>query len=39
LTAEEQLANGVDGSTIRLSVGIEDRRDIIADIERALLSS
>jgi O-acetylhomoserine (thiol)-lyase len=36
LTPEEQRANGVDGSTIRFSVGIEDKRDIIADIEQAL---
>ncbi len=36
LTAQEQLANGVDGSTIRFSVGIEDKTDIIADIEQAL---
>ncbi|HKU66715.1 MAG TPA: O-acetylhomoserine aminocarboxypropyltransferase/cysteine synthase family protein [Candidatus Baltobacteraceae bacterium] len=36
LTQEEQLANGVDGSTIRFSVGIEDKADIIADIEQAL---
>ncbi|HLI97684.1 MAG TPA: O-acetylhomoserine aminocarboxypropyltransferase/cysteine synthase family protein [Candidatus Baltobacteraceae bacterium] len=36
LTVEEQRANGVDGSTIRFSVGIEDRSDIIADIEQAL---
>ncbi|HET6894609.1 MAG TPA: O-acetylhomoserine aminocarboxypropyltransferase/cysteine synthase family protein [Candidatus Baltobacteraceae bacterium] len=36
LTPQEQLANGVDGSTIRFSVGIEDKTDIIADIEQAL---
>ena len=36
LTQQEQLANGVDGSTIRFSIGIEDKRDIIADIEQAL---
>lgn len=36
LTDEERLANGVDGSTIRFSVGIEDKADIIADIEQAL---
>jgi O-acetylhomoserine (thiol)-lyase len=36
LTAEEQQANGVDASTIRLSVGIEDRDDIIADLDQAL---
>lgn len=36
LTPQERLANGVDESTIRFSVGIEDKRDIIADIEQAL---
>jgi O-acetylhomoserine (thiol)-lyase len=36
LTDAERLANGVDGSTIRFSVGIEDKADIIADIEQAL---
>ncbi len=34
---DEQLAEaGVDPSLIRLSVGIEDVKDIIADIEQAL---
>ncbi|HUY11760.1 MAG TPA: PLP-dependent transferase, partial [Candidatus Dormibacteraeota bacterium] len=36
LTARERLASGIDESTIRLSVGIEDIEDIIADLERAL---
>jgi O-acetylhomoserine (thiol)-lyase len=36
LTAEEQLATGVTPDLIRLSVGIEDILDIIADIEQAL---
>ena len=36
LSPEEQRANGVDGATIRFSVGIEDKRDIIEDIEQAL---
>ncbi len=36
LSDAERLANGVDGSTIRFSVGIEDKLDIIADIEQAL---
>ena len=36
LTPEERLQSGVDDSTIRLSVGIEDKRDIIADLEQAL---
>lgn len=39
LTPQERLDNGVDESTIRFSVGIEDKRDIIADIEQALSSS
>jgi O-acetylhomoserine (thiol)-lyase len=36
LTPEERLQSDVDESTIRLSVGIEDKRDIIADLEQAL---
>lgn len=36
LTAEERLLSGVDASTIRLSVGIEDINDIIADLRQAL---
>ena len=36
LTPAEQLVNGVDPGTVRLSVGIEDRQDIIADLEQAL---
>lgn len=36
LSAEEQLATGVSPDFIRLSVGIEDVKDIIADIEQAL---
>jgi O-acetylhomoserine (thiol)-lyase len=36
LTPQERLQSGVDESTIRLSVGIEDKRDIIADLDRAL---
>ncbi|HVA29510.1 MAG TPA: O-acetylhomoserine aminocarboxypropyltransferase/cysteine synthase [Candidatus Baltobacteraceae bacterium] len=36
LSPDERLQSGVDGSTIRLSVGIEDVRDIIADLEQAL---
>jgi O-acetylhomoserine (thiol)-lyase len=35
LSDEERLANGVDDSTIRFSVGIEDCQDIIADIDQA----
>ncbi|MFN2459171.1 MAG: O-acetylhomoserine aminocarboxypropyltransferase/cysteine synthase family protein [Candidatus Velthaea sp.] len=36
LTIEEQMASGVSPDTIRLSVGIEDARDIIADLQQAL---
>ncbi len=36
LQPHERLHSGIDESTIRLSIGIEDRRDIIADLEQAL---
>jgi O-acetylhomoserine (thiol)-lyase len=36
LSEAERLENGVDGSTVRLSIGIEDPADIIADLEQAL---
>ena len=36
LSPSQQQASGVEASTIRLSVGIEDSRDIIADLEQAL---
>ena len=36
LTAEEQKATGVTEDYIRLSVGIEDPEDIIADLDQAL---
>ena len=36
LTKEEQATTGVTPDLIRLSVGIEDIRDILADIENAL---
>lgn len=35
LTPAQRAENGIDASTIRLSVGIEDAEDIIADLERA----
>ncbi len=38
LTEEEKLAGGVTDDLIRLSVGIEDIEDIIADLEGALES-
>lgn len=36
LSPEEQLASGVSPDFIRLSIGIEDVKDIVADIEQAL---
>ncbi len=39
LTEEEQKATGVTPDFIRLSIGIEDPDDIIADIEKALKAS
>jgi O-acetylhomoserine (thiol)-lyase len=36
LTTEEQLSTGVTPELVRLSVGIEDVRDIIDDLDRAL---
>ncbi len=36
LTVEEQAATGVTPDFIRLSVGIEDVEDIIADLDQAL---
>jgi O-acetylhomoserine (thiol)-lyase len=36
LTEEEQMSTGVSPDLIRLSVGIEDIRDILADLENAL---
>jgi len=39
LSAEEQLSTGVTADFIRLSVGIEDAGDIIADIDQALQAS
>jgi O-acetylhomoserine (thiol)-lyase len=39
LTEQEQIATGVTPDFIRLSVGIEDVEDLIADIEQALKAS
>ena len=36
LSAEEQVASGVTADFIRLSIGLENVKDIIADIEQAL---
>ena len=39
LTPEEQKATGVSPEFVRVSVGIEDVRDIIADLDQALKTS
>lgn len=39
LTAEEQKATGTTPDMVRLSVGIEDVRDILADLDQALAKS
>lgn len=39
LSAEEQLAAGVTPDFVRVSTGIEDIEDIIADIDQALIAS
>jgi O-acetylhomoserine (thiol)-lyase len=36
LSKAERLESGINDATIRLSIGIEDRRDIIADLSQAL---
>ena len=36
LKAEEQMATGVTPDFLRLSIGIEDAKDVIADIDQAL---
>jgi O-acetylhomoserine (thiol)-lyase len=36
LTAEEQASSGVTPDYIRLSIGIEDKADLIADLDQAL---
>ncbi len=39
LTPEEQVRTGVTPEYVRLSVGIEDVRDIITDLDQALKAS
>ena len=36
LTPEQQASSGVTGDLVRLSVGIEEVDDIIADLDQAL---
>ena len=39
LTEEERQAVGITPGLIRISVGLEDLRDVIADVEQALEAS
>jgi O-acetylhomoserine (thiol)-lyase len=39
LTAEEKEAAGVTDDMVRLSVGIEDADDIVADLDQAIESA
>jgi O-acetylhomoserine (thiol)-lyase len=39
LTAEEQAATGVTPELVRLSIGIEDIRDILADLDQAIFAA
>ncbi len=39
LTVEEQAATGVTPDLVRLSVGIEDIRDILADLDQAIATA
>jgi O-acetylhomoserine (thiol)-lyase len=39
LTVEEQAATGVVPELVRLSVGIEDIRDILADLDQAIAAA
>lgn len=39
LSAEEQAATGVTPELVRLSIGIEDLRDILADLDQAIESA
>ena len=36
LTADEKLAAGVSDGLLRVSIGLEDPADIVADFEQAL---
>ena len=39
LTPEEQIASGVTDDFVRLSIGLENVEDIIADLDQALRAS
>jgi O-acetylhomoserine (thiol)-lyase len=39
LTPEEQVSTGVSDDFVRLSIGLEDVKDIIADLDQAILKS
>jgi cystathionine beta-lyase/cystathionine gamma-synthase len=36
MTAQDQLAVGIDDSLLRLSIGLEDTNDVLADLQHAL---
>jgi O-acetylhomoserine (thiol)-lyase len=36
LTADQQIAAGAAPDVVRLSIGIEDPKDLIADLDQAL---
>ena len=36
MTSDERAAVGIDDGLVRLSVGIEEAEDLVADLERAL---
>lgn len=38
LSKEERLQRGIEDGLLRLSVGIEDKKDLIADLEQAFES-
>jgi O-acetylhomoserine (thiol)-lyase len=39
LSAEQMLEGGITGDLVRLSIGIEDQADILADLERGLAAT
>ena len=39
LTREERLAGGIEDGLIRLSVGLEDPRDLVEDLDRAFAAA
>ncbi len=39
LTEEQQISAGAGSDVVRLSIGIEDAADVIADLDQALVAS